>query len=117
MGRGSKASKNKKKQQRGDGGDDSAAASSAASKNNNYDESSSGMIWVDPARIRFQHSRIRPYFRYETNAASKGKGITHIRHVRQCAQCFHSQGTTDFSSIFFVCLVVAARVEGAWKEL
>lgn len=24
--------------------------------------SNSGMIWADPARIRFQHSRIRPVF-------------------------------------------------------
>jgi hypothetical protein len=31
-------------------------------KKKNIKDDDSGMIWVDPVRVRFQHSRIRPHF-------------------------------------------------------
>ena len=36
--------------------------SSSSSANKNSSNAEEQLIWVDPARVRFQHSRIRPYF-------------------------------------------------------
>ena len=33
-----------------------------SNKSKAVESSGDDLIWVDPARVRFQHSRIRPYF-------------------------------------------------------
>ena len=44
------------------GDNDNNLVNNNNNNNNEQEQEQKGFIWVDPARVRFQHSRIRPHF-------------------------------------------------------